>query len=70
MGESGRLGVLERAAGLTLGLYLAGIGVDGVTRGRFVYRNYLRMTVHTPTALVIGLIVLFIFSIGWRFLRH
>ena len=67
--QSERLGLLERAAGLVLGLYLAGIGIDGVSSGRLAYQNYFGWTVHAPTALVIGLLILFAFSNDWIRLR-
>jgi len=60
------VGVIERLAGLVLGAYLTGIGIDGVTRGRYLYTNMLHVPMSTVFSLAAGLCVLWVFTIGWK----
>ena len=53
-----RLATLERWAVIVAGIYLAGVGINVMTRGDVMYSNYLRWPVAAPIALVIGIILI------------
>jgi membrane protein implicated in regulation of membrane protease activity len=50
--------LLERLAGLVLGLYLLGIGLHALVAGRWLYRDYLGLGMPAPLAVVAGLAAL------------
>lgn len=57
MNRDPRLATLERWAVIVAGIYLAGVGINVLTRGAVIYSNYLRSPVAAPIALVIGIIL-------------
>jgi hypothetical protein len=62
--------VLERLALVVLGIYLTGGGITTLSSGRRTYANYL----HTPTsaalALALGILLLAIGTLGWKWLSR
>ena len=57
MRRAARLSVLERCAVIVLGVYLAGAGLNVLTRGDVMYANYLHWPVAAPIALTIGIVL-------------
>lgn len=67
MNRDPRLPTLERWAVIVAGIYLAGVGINVLTRGHVIYSNYLRSPVAAPIALVIGIILI---AVGFRLRRE
>lgn len=49
-----RLAALERCAVIVGGVYVAGVGINMLTRGYVRYANYLRWPAFAPFAVVVG----------------
>jgi hypothetical protein len=62
-----RLATLERYAVVVAGIYLAGGGINVMTRGDVMYSNYLRSPAAAPIAFVLGLILI---AAGFRLRRR
>jgi hypothetical protein len=58
MRRDARLRALERCAVLLLGIYLAGVGINVLTRGDTMYANWFHRPVAAPIALTIGIILI------------
>ncbi|HYR28047.1 MAG TPA: hypothetical protein VEU30_06245 [Thermoanaerobaculia bacterium] len=67
MNRDPRLATLERCTVVVAGIYLAGVGINVLTRGDVTYSNYLRWPVAAPIALIIGVVLMFI---GFRLRRE
>ena len=67
MNRDPRLATLERCAVVVAGIYLAGVGINVMTRGDVMYSNYLRWPVAAPIALIIGVVLMLI---GFRLRRE
>ena len=57
MKQGTRLSALERSAVVVLGVYLAGVGINVLTRSSVMYSNYLRWPVAAPIALIVGVML-------------
>ena len=58
MNRAARLAAYQRCAVVVLGVYLAGVGINVMTRGDVMYLNWLRSPVVAPVALIIGVILI------------
>lgn len=67
MSRDARLAALERCAVIVAGLYLAGVGINFLTRGDVMYANYLRWPAAAPVAFIIGVSLIII---GFRLRRQ
>ena len=67
MTRDARLSALERCAITVLGVYLAGAGINALTRGQVMYRNWFRWPVAAPIAVIIGIILI---VVGFRLHRQ
>lgn len=67
MNRDPRLATLERCAVVVTGIYLAGVGINVMTRGDVMYSNHLRSPVAAPIALILGVVLMFI---GFRLRRE
>ena len=67
MNGNARLAMLERCAVVVAGIYLAGVGINVMTRGGVTYANYLRWPASAPVALVVGVVLM---VIGFRLHRE
>lgn len=67
MNRDPRLATLERWAVIVAGIYLAGVGINVLTRGDVIYSNYLRSPVAAPIAFVIGIVLI---VVGLRLRRE
>ena len=66
MRRDARLAVLEQCAVVVLGLYLAGVGINVLTRGGVMYTNWFRWPVAAPIAVIVGVILI---VVGFRLNR-
>ena len=60
---------LERAAVLTLGLYLAGTGASALWRGEWLYADYVGLRVPAPLAVLAGVLLLILGTVRWSSVR-